>query len=69
MHENGPKKKRPDKWVALAWAFQRLNDKQISQWGKVVEEKGNLLGIKRLNKKEKNYNWPPIAWRYQKVEI
>jgi hypothetical protein len=38
-----------------------MNDKQISQRGVVVEEKGNLLGIKGPNKEEKKKNWPPIA--------
>ncbi len=49
----GQRKKRPNKWVAFAWTLQRMDDKQISQRGVVVEEKGNLLSIKGLNKKEK----------------
>lgn len=42
LHESGLVKNRFDERIALACAFQRMDDRQISQKGIVVEENGNF---------------------------
>jgi hypothetical protein len=43
-------KKRLRKWVALAWAHKRKNDKQNPRGIMVIEKKKNLKAIKRTKK-------------------
>jgi hypothetical protein len=46
-------KKRHGKQITFVHAFQIIDDEKIFRSGVVFEEKGNLFGIKRTNKKEK----------------
>ncbi len=46
------KKKFFNEWIIFAHFLQRIDDGQISQNAMVVKKKGNLLGIKGLNKGE-----------------
>lgn len=49
----GQCQKRLDERIAMACAHQIMNDGQISQKEMMGQKKGNLLGIKGLNRVEK----------------
>jgi len=47
-------KKRLNKWVTLMCAHKWKDNKQLSFEGMMIKEQGQLLGIKRMNKREEH---------------
>jgi len=57
-------KKRPYKWVTLAGAYRKKNDKQNPWRRMMIEVQRNMKAIKRTNKRKSCYNWPPCCSKF-----